>query len=754
MGLENLKSAFSSLIETTEPQGRFIESPTTTSDFLPSSIEEATTYAYNSVLGEPITDSLSFDAPIMSELFNNPETTTTLNDPSSDIRFQIGLGFPSPNTKLVMSKEGVEASIAYFQTGTGDMMLAASGAITKLGSASEKLAKIGIDTPTFDFGVSVPNPFSEGTLLGDLSKPDPVPVFLTYQNQVEEMFNPNGGNLNDEFANTGDKDSTRGIIFQVLGDQNKKGQTPDFSFQDKVANEKTVDYINPVAGFTPGNIQFKDNYFKDIGQSLGALGDAIGPGEGIGDLFGAAAVGGALGALGGLAPQGALLAGGMKFIGENEKIQEAFKNMGGVFANIGGFGKGLPKPKFPKLDIDFSKVGNFFGGIGDSIGGMLGGGLPGGGSGQFLNNIGNKVSGFVDNVKDVAGPIGDSLKDLKSNLNPLEEFELPQIELQNPRQVSVTEYGGQAIFKKNTPRALSRNITRRTTAPSETKDRGYKNNDVSTPYSKLGQVKYAGIGEIGKLKPPRSYYPNASMDEKGYGDKFTLADIKGPTLAEYDDGKPDWVESEDNGMPFFFKDLRNNTFIIFRGYLSGISDNVGPSWSEQTYIGRAEKNWIYTGTDRSISFTFNLAAQTAQELDSIYYKMNKLTGFVYPEYMPDQFLQSMGGGVPTFKTRMKPPLGRMRLGDLFGNPTGKTREGVLGFLKSLSYEFPDESPWETRKGQRVPKFVNVSCEWQVIHEQVPDISYPEFYGYNPDREEARELSNKGQQTAADLGLGI
>ena len=79
---------------------------------------------------------------------------------------------------------------------------------------------------------------------------------------------------------------------------------------------------------------------------------------------------------------------------------------------------------------------------------------------------------------------------------------------------------------------------------------------------------------------------------------------------------------------------------------------------------------------------------------------------------------------------------------------------VLGFLKSLSYEFPDESPWETRKGQRVPKFVNVSCEWQVIHEQVPDISYPEFYGYNPDREEARELSNKGQQTAADLGLGI
>ena len=135
-----------------------------------------------------------FDAPLLADVFNNPNTTTTLNNPSSDIRFQIGIGFPSPNTKLVMSMEGAEASLAYFQTATGDMMLAASGGITKLGAASEKLAKLGIDTPTFTFGVQVPNPFS-GTFLGDLSKPDPVPLFLTYPMQVEEMFNPENSNF-------------------------------------------------------------------------------------------------------------------------------------------------------------------------------------------------------------------------------------------------------------------------------------------------------------------------------------------------------------------------------------------------------------------------------------------------------------------------------------------------------------------------------------------------------------------------------
>ena len=218
MGLERLKSAFSDIIHTSEIVGRHDESPTTNTPFIPTSILEATDYAYNSILDEPLENSL-FNAPLLSDLYNNPDTTTTLNDPSSDIRFQIGLGFPSPNTKIVMSMEGMEANIAYFQTATGDMMLTASGAVTKLGEASEKLAKIGIDTPAFDFGISVPNPFSQGTLLGDLSKPDPVPLFLKYPMQVEEMFNASnkgadgtkyeGNSLTDEFANTGNPDSTR-----------------------------------------------------------------------------------------------------------------------------------------------------------------------------------------------------------------------------------------------------------------------------------------------------------------------------------------------------------------------------------------------------------------------------------------------------------------------------------------------------------------------------------------------------------------
>ena len=78
-----------------------------------------------------------------------------------------------------------------------------------------------------------------------------------------------------------------------------------------------------------------------------------------------------------------------------------------------------------------------------------------------------------------------------------------------------------------------------------------------------------------------------------------------------------------------------------------------------------------------------------------------------------------------------------RMGELFGNST----KGMLGFIKSISYTYPDESPWETKpvtvegkigeRGKvqygRVPKYIMASIGFQVIHEEVPNLD-TKFYG--------------------------
>jgi hypothetical protein len=47
---------------------------------------------------------------------------------------------------------------------------------------------------------------------------------------------------------------------------------------------------------------------------------------------------------------------------------------------------------------------------------------------------------------------------------------------------------------------------------------------------------------------------------------------------------------------------------------------------------------------------------------------------------------------------------------------------MLGFIQSLNYVFPEESTWETEAGYRVPKFINVTIEYKVIHGSVPALN--------------------------------
>ena len=194
------------------------------------------------------------------------------------------------------------------------------------------------------------------------------------------------------------------------------------------------------------------------------------------------------------------------------------------------------------------------------------------------------------------------------------------------------------------------------------------------------------------------------------------------------------VDAKKEGMPFYFKDLRDNTYIFFRAYVDGINENISPSWVEQNYIGRSESAYVYERTGRTLSFNLTLFANTQKELHMIYRKMDALTGLCYPEYAKDQYLstinlssaQQESTTTPSVgKLRMKPPLTKLRLGELFG----KENKELIGFIDSLTYNIPDESTWETDSGKRVPKYIQASINYRVIHNEPPSKDTT-FYGIN------------------------
>lgn len=193
----------------------------------------------------------------------------------------------------------------------------------------------------------------------------------------------------------------------------------------------------------------------------------------------------------------------------------------------------------------------------------------------------------------------------------------------------------------------------------------------------------------------------------------------GDSLSKVGEEYKNNVESEKYGMPFYFKDLRDNKYVIFRGYVESITEDFSPNWNPHNYIGRSESVWTYSRTDRGINFTFKVFAGSDKELQLIYEKISTLSSMVYPWYHKDA---GLGG-----KNRMKPPYASLRLGELFGNDN----HNMTGFIKSINYTWPDNSPWETKRGKRVPKHIVVTVGFQVVHRDPPDKDTPltHFHGY-------------------------
>jgi len=176
------------------------------------------------------------------------------------------------------------------------------------------------------------------------------------------------------------------------------------------------------------------------------------------------------------------------------------------------------------------------------------------------------------------------------------------------------------------------------------------------------------------------------------------------------------VEDPKHGMPFYFKDMRDSRYIFFRAFIEGLTENISPSYASHNYVGRSEPVYTYERAEREISFTLKLVAQTSSELDNIYQKMDVLTSLCYPQYIDE--------GKDGYGNRMQAPLTKLRYGELFG---GKKNE-LDGYIKSLSYNVDQSSPYETKSGKRVPMHVIATIGYQVIH-GAPNKNTT-FYGIN------------------------
>jgi len=126
-------------------------------------------------------------------------------------------------------------------------------------------------------------------------------------------------------------------------------------------------------------------------------------------------------------------------------------------------------------------------------------------------------------------------------------------------------------------------------------------------------------------------------------------------------------------MPFYFHDIRTNEIISFHAFLGELSDGFNASYESVAGYGRGDEVMTYKSTKRSISLSFFAVATSEEDLDVMYWNINKLISMLYPQYSRgramksgnDRFLQPFSQ-IPTAS-----PLIRLRVGDIISTNYSK-----------------------------------------------------------------------------------
>ena len=252
-----------------------------------------------------------------------------------------------------------------------------------------------------------------------------------------------------------------------------------------------------------------------------------------------------------------------------------------------------------------------------------------------------------------------------------------------------------------------------TTLPQNSTDRG-------TSFFRLPQYSKNPYDiDLRYPKQAGSNEPSVNM-ESLYGitngsDKLNSNGISGEENSKED------LENSDL-IPFWIRPIGGES-VHFRSSLTGISENVTPSWSGNKFYGNPYSFYTYQGVERNCTFTLQLFCYNELELAAMWEKISIVTKQCYP---------TIGGDDQ--RRYVTPPIIQFRLGSMYNNKKG--------FVESLTYNIPDNGTWEIGiDGLYLPKLVDVSLTIKLI-ESIGDENVLYNYGRSDDATKAINQKRK------------
>jgi hypothetical protein len=223
-------------------------------------------------------------------------------------------------------------------------------------------------------------------------------------------------------------------------------------------------------------------------------------------------------------------------------------------------------------------------------------------------------------------------------------------------------------------------------------------------YYEQNMPKRLGTGDVGRRTASQRRKVSTIVNDTI--DKINFSDIK-----TFNSTNPE--EHERDLIKFRFGTLWNDgektNTMSFRAFISDYSDAHNAQWDQKRYTGRGENLYTYQGYDRTISFSFKVAAQTKQEMKPLWKKLNYLVSNIYPDYNANQF--------------MRGNITMLTLGDLFYNTPGILTDVQLSVQNNYPWEIALNDPELDSEGgsdmKEIPQIIDVAITFKPILRTLP-----------------------------------
>lgn len=235
--------------------------------------------------------------------------------------------------------------------------------------------------------------------------------------------------------------------------------------------------------------------------------------------------------------------------------------------------------------------------------------------------------------------------------------------------------------------------------PGRNPETGYSNSVTTTTLDQLGIVSPSGDTQ-GSVRKSLDRVNNGGEDGKGRILSTLSSDPSNPNNSSNTTS----TDATDL-ISFIFYDIVNGNMIQFRSTLTGIGNSNSAEWESFRYLGRADQVFIYKGFTRTLNFNFTAYANNQDELDSIWSKVNYLTGLTQPSKYTNGFI-------------IVPPFIKITIGNFF------TNQPII--LNSVDISLKDEGGWVLDEGRQLPMFVDISCNCNLLETVRPETNNKHF----------------------------